>query len=169
MTNDRPQVVKHSQPQQNPLFAACKRTFSSAWKSFSYDHYDTIQRIRQEAAHCAASFLLCCFFCLACAVSLSITENAYQEQLAAARSTTADDANQQLLLLEKGAVEELWSAASLLQEDEWKVLAQETFRKVNEESAMLQRFEHHEADEPLDWGFMNSFVYMLTVTTSIGE
>nr|XP_045600685.1 uncharacterized protein LOC123759605 isoform X4 [Procambarus clarkii] len=162
------QQAEDKAPPQASFFHECVYVFTSTWKSFSYDHHETLRSIRQESVHCAASFLLWCAFCLACAVSLGVTERSYMEDPTRPQPLDPLDVNNQILLKEEQTIEDLWSASSLLQEQDWKAKAQETLKKVREECASLQGCARPPEDDIPDWGIMNSFVYMLTVTTSIG-
>ncbi|KAK8751834.1 hypothetical protein OTU49_010599, partial [Cherax quadricarinatus] len=167
MSDDTPQQVLNRGPPQPSLFAEYKSVFSSTWKSFSYDHHENLRRLRQEGMHCAMSFLLCCTFCLACAVSLSIAESAHLHNNMGSQQLNPLEIESQILLQEKRTVDALWSASSFLQEVDWKVQARETLRMLRQESAALQSCEPTVNDAP-DWSIINSFVYMLTVVTSIG-
>lgn len=166
---ERDRSPKH-QSEFESLMARVRSLVRSTWKSFSYDHHHNLQRLRQDASDCAAAFLLSCLFCLACAASFTVIEGGYQEELRALKASEREEVLARILLQESEAVEELWRAAQeAMSEEEWKGVAMRRLQEVNEAAIALRGCEMGEVSEASDWGIMDSFVYMLTVTTSIGE
>ena len=149
----------------------------SAWQTFFFDYKKELLQIKDEGLQCGSEFLLSCIFCLICAITFVIVENP---------ATTTDEISSEMpeikyckekretleISVTSQILDDLWSNTSLLSEEDWK---KEAFIKLEElkgKNNLLETEdcveETEQAEELDDWGILNSFVYVLTVTTTIG-
>ncbi len=128
------------------------------WKAFKEEHRDEVTSLRLLRNRCAIGFLLVFIFCGIGGVIFHSVEGAFEMFYKCGVKRVKRD-----------FLDALWSKSHYLREDEWKSLARSKLMEFEN-----QLYDAYEAgmtsySGQKGWSFLNSFVYCITIVTTIGE
>ncbi|XP_026498829.2 muscle M-line assembly protein unc-89-like [Vanessa tameamea] len=131
--------------------------FIANWRQFKNEHIDDYNKIRLLRNRCICDLLLLIFMCGLGGMLFKTLEGSFENAYKCGTRSVKRD-----------FIETLWRESYRLREEEWKSLAR---RKLHEFEDQLHTA--HEAgvtsySGQKSWNFMNSFVYCLTLVTTIG-
>ncbi|XP_050357415.1 uncharacterized protein LOC126778088 [Nymphalis io] len=131
--------------------------FIANWRQFKNEHIDDYNKLRLLRNRCICDLLLLIFMCGLGGMLFKTLEGSFENAYKCGTRGVKRD-----------FIESLWRESYRLKEEEWKSLAR---RKLHEFEDQLHTA--HEAgvtsySGQKSWNFMNSFVYCLTLVTTIG-
>lgn len=141
----------------NDRFAIFKN-MKNEWRMLKEDHKDQISLLQRMRNRCAVELLLIFIFCGIGGIIFHSVEGAFEMFYKCGVKRVKRD-----------FVDSLWLKSHYMREDEWKSLARSKLMEFEN-----QLYDAYDAgmtsySGQKGWSFLNSFVYCLTVITTIGE
>lgn len=128
------------------------------WKAFKLEYAEEVDRIRRMRNKCAIELLLVFIFCGIGGLIFHSVEGAFEMPYKCGVKRVKRD-----------FVDTLWSKSHYMREDEWKSMARGKLMEFEN-----QLYDAYEAgmtsySGQRAWSFLNSFVYCVTLVTTIGK
>lgn len=128
------------------------------WKAFTSEYAKEVERIRLMRNKCVIELLLVFIFCGIGGVIFHSVEGAFEMPYKCGVKRVKRD-----------FVDTLWTKSHYMREDEWKSMARSKLMEFENQlydayEAGLTTYSGQRA-----WSFLNSFVYCLTLVTTIGK
>ncbi|CAH2097013.1 unnamed protein product [Euphydryas editha] len=142
---------------KNKTLTASRWKFIANWRQFQNEHQNDYHKLKLLLNRCICDLLLLIFMCGVGGIMFKTLEGSFENAYKCGTRSVKRD-----------FIESLWRESYRLREEEWKSLAR---RKLYEFEDQLHTA--HEAgvtsySGQRSWNFMNSFVYCLTLVTTIG-
>ncbi|KAL4708605.1 hypothetical protein ACJJTC_014213 [Scirpophaga incertulas] len=140
-----------------PPVAQSRWRIVSNWRKFKYEQRVECEKIRLLRNKCACDLILIIILCGLGGMMFKTLEGSYEDNFKCnSRSVKRD------------FIEALWRGSHYLREEDWKSMARKKLYEF--ENQLHTTFEAGIASYSgqRSWNFMNSFVYCLTVITTIG-
>lgn len=150
-----PKVKKDTKSKTN---TASRWKFIANWRQFKNEYKNDYDKLKGLLNRCICDLLLLIFMCGLGGMMFKTLEGSFENAYKCGTRSVKRD-----------FIESLWRESYRLREEEWKSLAR---RKLYEFEDQLHTA--HEAgvtsySGQRSWNFMNSFVYCLTLVTTIGK
>lgn len=158
-SNEQESEPKKSEPQEKKKVPVkSKWKIIAEWQQFKEERKEDCERIRLLRNRCICDILLLIIFCGLGGMMFKSFEGSFENAYKCSTRSVKRD-----------FIEALWRGSHYLREEDWKSMARNKLFEF--ENQLHTAFEQGITSYSglRSWSFMNSFVYCLTVITTIGK